>query len=277
MKTLLSIGSTAVASLALNLTPVQPAQAVSLVSNGDFNFNNLATGTSGYLGGSRSVPNKGNKPDTIYPAATATGWSFGTGLNWLVSMGTAYTDNLNISQERPDSTQQLIGTAPILSPNGTANWFVVADGDPDFRSVITQTLTGLVAGKQYDVSFWQAAAQQNTKTGGTTEQWQVSLGGSTGQLSALMSPIQPSGPGLTGGTATAVSGWQKQTLTFTAGSTNQALSFLAVGAPGGQPPLSLLTGVSVEATVPEPFTIIGTILGGTAAFRLRKRLEDSSK
>jgi hypothetical protein len=51
MRTLISIGSIAVASLTLNFVPVQPAQAVSLVSNGDFNTNNVATGTSGYTGG----------------------------------------------------------------------------------------------------------------------------------------------------------------------------------------------------------------------------------
>ncbi len=35
-------------------------------------------------------------------------------------------------------------------------------------------------------------------------------------------------------------------------------------------------GVSVTA-VPEPFTIIGTIIGGTAAFRMRKKLSSSAK
>ncbi|MCY7337684.1 MAG: PEP-CTERM sorting domain-containing protein [Chamaesiphon sp.] len=29
--------------------------------------------------------------------------------------------------------------------------------------------------------------------------------------------------------------------------------------------------------VPEPFTIIGTIIGGTAAFRMRKKLSNSVK
>jgi hypothetical protein len=265
MKTLLSIGSIAVASLALNLTPVQPAQAVNLVSNGDFNLNNVAAGTSGYTGGGTNV-------------ASATDWSFGSGLNWLVSTGTAYTDNLNIKQGRPDSTQQLYGTAAINSPNGTANWFVVADGDTNFRSSITQTLSGLVAGEKYDVSFWQGAAQQRTFNGGTTEQWRVSLGGSPNQFSELMSPIQSTGrPGLDadgGGTAIGVYSWQKQTLRFTAGSTNQTLRFLAIGAPTGQPPLSLLTGVSVEAvTVPEPFTILGTMTAVGFGMRLRSKLK----
>ena len=246
-----------------------PARSVTL-QNGDFNSNNLTTvtlidgtqGSSGYLGDGTT--------------ATATGWNFGTGLNWLVSTGTAYQDNLNLQGGSPDPTQTLYGTAPITSPNGTANYFVVADGDPSFGSTISQNLTNLIAGTRYDVSFWQAAAQQTTKTGGTTERWQVSLGGSPTQLSAIMSPIQPGGDGLNGGTATGVRAWQKQTLTFTAGSTSQALSFLAVGAPSGMPPLSLLSAVSIAPTaVPEPLTFLGTMtalgLGASLKSKLNKK------
>ncbi len=97
-----------------------------------------------------------------------------------------------------------------------------------------------------------------------------------------MSPVQPGGIGLNdltaAGTATEVSAWQRQTLTFTASAATNTLSFLAVGAPSGKPPFSLLTGISVDAVaVPEPFTIIGTIVGGTAALRLRKKLAKSTK
>ena len=246
-----------------------PARSVTLV-NGDFNTNNLTNarlsdksqGSSGFLGNG---------------TATATGWTFGNQLNWLVSTGTAYKDNLNIKGGSPDATQRLYGTDPITSPNGTANWFVVADGDPGFRSTISQNLTNLIAGRRYDVSFWQAAAQQTTFTGGTTERWEVSLGGSPTQLSAIMSPIQPNGDGLNGGTATGVRAWQQQTLRFTAG-TSQALSFLAIGAPNGMPPLSLLTGVSIAESpiaVPEPLTFLGTMtalgLGASLKSKLNKK------
>lgn len=75
-----------------------------------------------------------------------------------------------------------------------------------------------------------------------------------------------------------VTGWTQEALTFTADASTQVLSFLAVGTPNGLPPFALLSGVSVNAvTVPEPFTIIGTLIGGTAAFRLKKKIEDSSK
>jgi hypothetical protein len=269
-----------------------PALAVNLVQNGDFSQNNLTPLVS--LVG---VPGTGNSGLANNGTATATNWNLGTDggkLNWLVSFGNAYQDNLNIKGGRGDSTQKLYGTAPLLnpvvgSPNfGTTNGFyVVADGDPAFAETITQTITGLTPGQLYAVSFYQAAAQQTTFNGGTTEQWAVNLGSTVlttsnyttaGKLSALMSPIQPGGPGLAGGTATAVSPWQQQTLTFTPTSATSTLSFLAVGLPGGMPPFSLLTGVSVEAVpAPEPFTVIGTLVGGTAALRLRKKLGKSKQ
>jgi hypothetical protein len=38
-----------------------------------------------------------------------------------------------------------------------------------------------------------------------------------------------------------------------------------------------VTALSTSTSVPEPFTIIGTIVGGTAAFRMRKKLADINK
>jgi hypothetical protein len=277
MKTLLSIGSIAVASLALNLMPVQSAQAVSLVSNGDFNLNNATA--------SRLLGDANNG----IPAATATGWTFGSGgLNWLVKTGTTYTQNLNLDQNNTDLSQRMYGFNPIDSPNGTANWFIVSDGDSRYNRTISQTLNGLEVGKPYDVSFYQAAGQQFGFVGGTTERWQVSLGSNT-QLSALMSPVQPFGPGedafnngtqIAGGTATAVSAWQQQTLTFTAGAQSEVLSFLAKGTPDGKPPFALLAGISATKQLPEPADYLGTLFGAgflglaVKARLAKKKLED---
>ena len=55
-------------------------------------------------------------------------------------------------------------------------------------------------------------------------------------------------------------GWKQEAVTFTAGSTSQLLSFLAVGTPNGEPPFSLLDGVSMQA-VPEPGTLALVGLG----------------
>jgi hypothetical protein len=48
----------------------------------------------------------------------------------------------------------------------------------------------------------------------------------------------------------------------------------------GPDPTTLASAVafnSATATVPEPFTIVGTFIGGTAALRLRKKLKDAKK
>ena len=46
------------------------------------------------------------------------------------------------------------------------------------------------------------------------------------------------------------SGWMEQTFNYTATSTSETLSFLAIGTPNGQPPFALLGGVDLTV-VPE--------------------------
>ncbi|QYE33826.1 PEPxxWA-CTERM sorting domain-containing protein [Polymorphobacter sp. PAMC 29334] len=184
-----------------------------------------------------------------YFASHVTGWSGGSNLTFVDFPGTA-DDGSYLS---------VYGPFPTTSPVGGN--FVEADGDPSYSGVISQSISGLTAGKSYTVSFYQAAGQQVGFTGPTTEQWSVSLGEST-QLSSLYS--LPQG---------AVGGWQKQTMTFVAGSTNELLSFLAVGTPGGAPPISFLDGVSLTASVPEPATWALMVSGfGLVGGVLRRRL-----
>jgi hypothetical protein len=277
MKTLISIGSVAIGSIALNLLPVPQLQAASLVQNGDFTQNNVTN--SRLLGGSMNN----------VAAGTATGWTFGSGgLNWLVKMGTTYTQNLALDQNNTDLTQKMYGSAAITNPIadspdfGTNNGFyIVSDGDTNYTRNISQTIDNLLQGEQYEVSFYQAAGQQTNFYGGTTEQWDVTFGNNT-KTSALMSPVQPYGPGedtfdgqgqqVTGGTATAVSSWQKETMIFTAGSTSQTLNFLAKGKPDGKPPFALLTGVSVKQ-IPEPADYVGTLVSvGFVSLAIKSRL-----
>ena len=178
------------------------------------------------------------------------GWSGGTNLTFIDFPGTA---------DDPNKYLAVYGPFPTTSPDGGN--FVEGDGDPSYSSAIYQTINGLTVGQQYQVTFYQAAGQQLNFTGPTTEQWQVSFGDET-QLSSLYSLPQ-------GG----VGPWQQQTMTFTATSTSQILSFLAKGTPNGAPPISFLDGVSLSA-VPEPASwalmIVGFgAVGGT--MRQRKR------
>jgi hypothetical protein len=276
IKALFAIGSVVATATALNLVPMQ-AQAVELISNGDFSLNNLAANDA--LSG---LTNTG--ADGLTTAATATNWVFAPAsvntdtnesLVWLAATGETYHTNLNIlGGEGINNTyiHRLYGNCSLSLPGGGSGFFIASDGDSNYSSTFSQTLTGLIAGDTYKVSFYQAAGQQVDTGGHTTEMWEVSLGGSDPQSSLVMSPIEDPDTG----TATDVSAWQPQTLTFTAGSANKLISFLAVGTPNGQPPISLLTGISVQgnsSAVPEPADYVGTLVGmGVVGTLVKSRL-----
>ncbi len=143
------------------------------------------------------------------------------------------------------------------SPDGGN--FVEADAAPSYANAITQTINSLTIGQDYTLNFYQAAGQQKNFKGPTTERWKVSFGAGS-QLSSMYSLSQRG-----------VGAWQSQTMTFTAHATSQLLSFLAVGTPDGQPPISFLDGVSLQAAIPEPATwallMTGFAMVGVAARR----------
>jgi hypothetical protein len=143
------------------------------------------------------------------------------------------------------------------SPDGGN--FIAADGAYQ-QAAISQTVSGLTTGAQYTVSFWYAGAQQYNFNGPTTEQWMVSLGGQTLSTQVLNDP------------SNGFTGWYYANLTFTATSSSEVLSFLANGTPNGEPPFSLLDGVSMVQAVPEPgsITLLAAGLIGLA-FLVRRR------
>jgi hypothetical protein len=265
MKNIFSIGSIAVSSLALNFMPVQQAQAVNLVTNGGFAQNNV-TGASAYLGNTRND-------------VTVTGWTFGAfrgagptnndnGYNFIISDGTNLTTTGMAAQgNAPYGSTPLYGGQTINSADGSG-WYIAADGWFGNES-ISQTINGLTVGQQYTVNFSQAHGQQAGFIGNETMTWQVGFGNST-QNSTPMNVIS----------ASPVTPWTPQSMTFTAGATSQVLSFLASGTQD-VPPFALLSGVSVEAVpsgvgaeaVPEPEDYVGTLIGlGFAATLVKSRL-----
>jgi hypothetical protein len=148
---------------------------------------------------------------------------------------------------------------------------VGADGAYEVGA-INQTISGLTALHTYAVSFYWAAAQQagygclsnpSNPGGCTTEQWQVSLGSQTLTTGVATTGVNQGG----------FSGWISQTLVFTATSSSEVLSFLALGTPMGQPPFALLDGVSLTAT-PEPGTLMlmaGAVLLGAGGLARKLR------
>jgi hypothetical protein len=195
-------------------------------------------------------------------SANLPGWTNGSGapvaLNCLV-LASDVSDPCGVASF---DSSDVFWTNPTLSPDGGN--FIAVDSDPSFSAALSQTLTGLVVGDTYDVSFYQGAAQFKAATGNTTDLWAVTLGSETLD-SAIMDDASKG-----------VVAWESQSLDFTATSTTEVLSFFAEGTPSGGPPTALLDGVSVTGTesspTPEPvmWAAVGTALAGFVVARRRQ-------
>jgi hypothetical protein len=212
-----------------------PANA-NLVSNGSFEISTATTTTQFLSAGVSNWTNSDIGEALVFPSWYTNGYLF---------------PNVGFA-----------GPVPQTSPDGGN--FVFSDGDYH-NSAINQTITGLAPGGTYVLGFWEALAQDTeppiTVPGPVTGQWQVTFGTST-QYGAFMT-----GNGITN----TISPWTHQSMTFTANSATEVLSFLSVGS--GDPPLVLLDGVSLERT-PEPatlalFAIAAVLLGGKYVMRRR--------
>ena len=153
------------------------------------------------------------------------------------------------------------GSLTLSTYPGGGN-FIAADGAYN-PGAITQTINGLKIGQVYVLSFyWAGAQQQGTNfTKATTENWTVTLGNQSNTTQTVSIPNK------------GFSGWMQQTFDYTATSTSETLSFLAAGTPTGQPPFSLLGGVTLS-TVPEPSTwmlFVGIGVGLTLVGVRRRR------
>lgn len=255
MPNLCSNAKTRIALLVLALAPLSRAN-INYVTNGDFELTTNGTGQLTF--------------NTV-----ALGWVNNTdgaghdGYNFLFAPGTADTTgatgaagNLKLWGPNDGSANGL----PAASPSGGN--YIAADGVYQIGT-IQQQINGLVIGQTYVLGFYWAGAQQSGFSGVTTEQWQVSLGDLTQSTAVVTDPNH----GFTG--------WQYQTFSFVADNVNPILSFLAIGTPAGEPPFSLLDGVSLvgpsqQGAVPEPATyaLIGL---GLIALPLARRLRKTRK
>lgn len=220
------------AALALNTAPVLG----NLVSNGGFESTTVSTTTQWFCPGSCVVNNwtLANDNPSGFNDGQILVHSSWNGVNLIGSVGIA-------------------GSIGLASPDGGN--FIFSDAD-FHNSSITQTLTGLTPGDTYLLSFYQALVQDTepgiTTPGPVSALWQVSFG--TGvQTSASMSA---------NGATLTTSPWALQSMSFTANTATQVLSFLSVGT--GDPPLIALDGVRLEH-VPEPASVALVLLAGLAA------------
>jgi len=241
------------------------------ISNGTFaTYTGTLSGTAG--GGLNTQDDDGSGGSLTKWTITNVSGSQGLAFLYLSgNQGSTSTSGVGITQYGrfgafsmydPGNVAGSGGAIPNTSPGGGN--FIVADGASGYNVAIYEAVTGLTQGATYAVSFWYAAAQQSGFSGNTTEGWQVSLHGSaqTTQVAANGTTIQDTPtqaiipgagtPGLANGSFQA---WAQDTLYFTATSSNQVLTFLSMGTPGGQPPLDLLSDVTLNVVTPEPASL----------------------
>jgi hypothetical protein len=226
------------------------AAPTNLVTNGGFE---TLTHGSGKFANTGTATSAGT--------TVATGWTSG-GYNFVYTPGTADSMNAATRGEAIPLWGPANGAANGLTTSPTGGNFFAADGVYQ-AGPLQQTISNLVVGKYYILSFDFAGAQQYAFDGPTTEGWQVSLGGDTRTTQMLSDASH----GFTG--------WYSASFSFVATSATEVLSFLALGTPNGQPPISLLDNVTLN--VPEPGTLWALAIGGLALLLIaRKRRRDNA-
>jgi hypothetical protein len=259
----------AVAAMMIGSAPGYAAGLVNLVTNGDFESTAYGAGGSGQIS-----PTNGTQDVNGWTISGRTGNLTTPGLGFVFASGQGDkpSNGAGAYLYGPGNTTPInngltanSGATTTGGYTGQAGGnYIALDADPVVSGTLSQSISGLVVGTGYALTFEWATAelQANNVQVQTTEYLQVSLGGQTQTTASLTTAAAGFDP------------WRQATLYFTATSTNEVLSFLAIGAPSGDPPTVLLDAVSL--TVPEPSTWVVMLVGitglaGLTAMRRRSR------
>ena len=273
----MAIGAAAIAAVVS-----MPAFAGNLVTNGSFE-NNFGAGQF-----NQTLPGSAGGQNASHPGTTADGW---TVLGTNASFPDGYAFVFNNANSFTTSNGHVGPASEAANPSGSNTlplWGNSRDGSPDGNdfygvnstyhpSALTQEIGGLVDGHTYTLTFDYAAAQQFDYDGNTIDDWVVTLGGQTVATTNIDLHSHD------------FSGWDTETVTFKYEGTGGLLSFVNLGMGGcnadfkncapvdpgasGGPPFSLLDGVSLTGSAPEPSTWAMMLLGfaGLAYAGLRNR------
>jgi hypothetical protein len=204
---------------------------------------------------------------------TAVGWtSATTGGNYGFTY--AFNTSSASSTGSPGEVQERLwgpnnGSNNGLSASPTGGNFIGADGAYHV-SRLSQTITGLIVGETYTLTFDFAGAQEYGTTGSQTEGWKYGFASQGANPLQQTDSLNNASKGFTG--------WESETYNFVATSTSDTLYFLAKGTPSGQPPMSLLDSVSLVgafgtvSAAPDPATWMTMLVGfGIVGASLRRR------
>ena len=278
----MAFGAAAIAAVV-----TMPAFAGNLVTNGSFE-DNFGAGQF-----NQALPGSAGGQNANHPGTTADGWtvigtnsSFPDGYAFVFKNNDSFTmSNGHVGPASGSANPSGFSTLPLwgnsrdASPDG--NYFYGVDSTYH-PSALTQEIGDLVVGHTYTLTFDYAAAQQFDYNGNTIDMWDVTLGGQTIATTHIDLPSHR------------FSGWETESVTFTydgGGQNPGLLSFVNNGMGGcnadfkncapinpaasGGPPFSLLDGVSLTGSAPEPSTWAMMFIGfaGLAyvGFRNRRR------
>jgi hypothetical protein len=225
----------------------------------------------GFTGFTGSGATCTNNPATNTQQVTNTdlpSWSVNSNYTFILN-----TNNYgNFSNTYGGFSNSCIGLQPTITSPPIGSVFLGID--PAFQNnndgngwSIAQTVTNLVVGATYAVTFDMGAGQQKNFSGPTTDTWLVGLGNSvgTGNSGSSQTLSLPSG---------GFSGWVGAEVDLVASAASEVLWFFAESTSlSTQPPFLLLDGISVsqQTTVPEPSTY-GVLLVGLLALLGVRRL-----
>ena len=234
----------------LMTTAVTFGAGAQTLSDGNF------TGTTGFI-------QQGTTNNQSLPGWTVTTGSSGSYTG--VASGPTITAGTTYFGSGGDS----FTTSPGTVPGGYSGNIFINDAGSPYSLTIAQTITNLVSGHAYALSFYYAGAQQTGFSGASTDYWAVTTGSTV-----TNTPNITIGFGTPGGNQGIgpTDPWAKQIINFTATGATEALSFLAAGSGTGQPPFMMLANVAVFQ-VPEPASLAmyGLGLAGLLGLRRHRR------
>ncbi|CAH9019132.1 hypothetical protein [Candidatus Nitrosacidococcus sp. I8] len=146
----------------------------------------------------------------------------------------------------------------VTAPTDNSAFLAIQANMPNSGIGIEQTINGLTAGQEYNVSFDFAATMDNIDTAKEAAGLTASIfdgSNSSDPLTSFTIPEETitSNNGFLGSHSTPTfSGWSSQSFNFTANQSSMVLQFLANGTPAGLPPYALLTNVQIIAASSNP-------------------------